>query len=159
MNERPRVLKYRIQRLQFLRGCTDSLTTSFDLQTSFVKRKASSSAPCVPASPGETSAIMVVLYQSQTYPINPPNASPILTVSEVWEVMQIKCRKPELFIASMSACEVLEEKDSFMKRAVTFKEGMGPPGGKVVEDLDIHAPWKVLSESQNDCLYKLLAMH
>lgn len=46
-----------------------------------------------------------------------------------------------------------------MKRAVTFKEGMGPPGGKVVEDLDIHAPWKVLSESQNDCLYKLLAMH
>lgn len=86
---------------------------------------------------------MVVLYQSQTYPINPRNASPVLTVSEVWEVMQIKCRKPELFIASISACEVLEEKDSFMKRAVTFKEGMGPPGGKVVEDLDIHAPWKV----------------
>ena len=41
-----------------------------------------------------------------------------------------------------------------MKRAVTFKEGMGPPGGKVVEDLDIHAPWKVRSKTQDDCLYK-----
>ncbi|CAD6571160.1 MAG: hypothetical protein ASARMPREDX12_006485 [Alectoria sarmentosa] len=86
---------------------------------------------------------MVVLYQSQTYPINPPNASPVLTLSEVWEVMQVKCRKPQIFVAPMSACEVLEETDSFMKRSVTFKEGMGPPGGKVIEDLDIRAPWKV----------------
>lgn len=86
---------------------------------------------------------MVVLYQSQTYPVNPSNASPTLTLTELWEVMQIKCRKPQLFVAPMSACEVLEETDSSMKRAVTFKEGMGPPGGKVIEELDIHAPWKV----------------
>lgn len=86
---------------------------------------------------------MVVLYQSQTYPINPPNASPILTLAEFWQVVQVKCRKPELFIASMFACQVLEETDSFMKRTVTFKEGMGPPGGKVIEELDICAPWKV----------------
>lgn len=62
--------------------------------------------------------------------------------------MQVKCRKPELFIASMSACEVLEETDSFMKRAVTFKEGMGPPGGKVIEEMDICAPWKVRSGAE-----------
>ena len=86
---------------------------------------------------------MVVLYQSQTYPINLPNASPILTLAEVWKAMQVKCRKPELFVAPISACEVLEETDSFMKRTVTFREGMGPPGGKVVEDMDIRAPWKV----------------
>ncbi|KAF6217767.1 hypothetical protein HO133_006594 [Letharia lupina] len=86
---------------------------------------------------------MVVLYQSQTYPINPPNASPVLTLAEFWEVMQVKCRKPELFVAPISACEVLEETDKFMKRTVTFREGMGPPGGKVVEDMDIRAPWKV----------------
>ena len=88
---------------------------------------------------------MVILYQSQTYPVNPSDANPKLTHPELWEVMRIKCRKPELFIAAMSACEVLEETDSFMKRAVTFKEGMGPPGGKVIEDLDIRAPWKVSS--------------
>ena len=86
---------------------------------------------------------MVVLYQSQTYPVNPTDASPTLTHAELWEVMQIKCRKAELFVASIAACDVLEETDSFMKRTVTFKEGMGPPDGKVREELDIRGPWKV----------------
>lgn len=88
---------------------------------------------------------MVVFYQSQTYPVNPSTASSLLTHDQLWEVMQIKCRKPELFVPSMTACEVLEETDSFMKRAVIFKEGMGPPGGNVVEEADIRAPWKVHS--------------
>lgn len=88
---------------------------------------------------------MVILYQSQTCPINPPNASPLLTIDEVWEVMMLKCRKPELFIAPMSGSKVLEESSTFMKRSVTFKEGMGPPGGEVIEDLQIRKPWKVRS--------------
>lgn len=92
---------------------------------------------------------MVVLYQSQTYPINPPNASPILTLAEVWEVMLVKCRKPELFVAPIAACEVLEETESTMKRVVTFKEGMGPPAGKAVEEMDIRAPWKVDFRNQD----------
>lgn len=86
---------------------------------------------------------MVVLQQSQTVPINPSGSATILTLAQVWEVMQLKCRKPELFVAPMSACEVLEETPTFMKRLVTFKEGMGPPGGKATEDLQIRAPWKV----------------
>lgn len=86
---------------------------------------------------------MVVLYQSQTHPVNPSNASPTLTRTELWQVMQLKCRKPQLFVAPMTACDVLEETDTFMKRAVTFKEGMGPPGGRIVEDVDIRGPWKV----------------
>ena len=88
---------------------------------------------------------MVVLYQSQTSPVNPPNASPVLTLAQLWEVMQIKVRKPELFVAPISGCEVLEEKESFVKRLVSFREGMGPPGGKVTEDVDLRAPWKVCS--------------
>jgi len=86
---------------------------------------------------------MVVLYQSQTLPINPSGTTPTLTLAEVWEVMHLKCRKPELFVAPMSSSEVFEETPTFMKRSVVFKEGMGPPGGKVVEDLQIRAPWKV----------------
>ena len=88
---------------------------------------------------------MVILYQSQTCPINPPNASPVLTLDEVWEVMMLKCRKPELFVAPMSGSKVLEENPTFIKRSVTFKEGMGPPGGEVIEDLQIRKPWKVPS--------------
>ena len=88
---------------------------------------------------------MVVLYQSQTSPVNPPNASPVLTLAQVWEVMQIKARKPQLFVAPISACEVLEENDSFLKRVATFTEGMGPPGGRITEDVNLRAPWKVCS--------------
>ncbi|KAK3168864.1 hypothetical protein OEA41_005312 [Lepraria neglecta] len=86
---------------------------------------------------------MVILYQSQTLPINSPSASPTLSIDEVWEVMLLKCRKPELFVAPMSSSAVIEETPTFMKRSVTFKEGMGPPGGEVIEELQIRAPWKV----------------
>lgn len=86
---------------------------------------------------------MVVLYQSQTYPVNPSGASPVLTLAQLWEVMEIKVRKPEDFVAPITACEVLEDTESFVKRVVSFKEGMGPPGGKITEDCDIRAPWKV----------------
>lgn len=55
----------------------------------------------------------------------------------------LKCRKPELFVTPMSTSSVLEETETFLKRSVTFKEGMGPPSGKVIEDLQIRAPWKV----------------
>ena len=65
---------------------------------------------------------MVVLYQSQTCLINPPGAQPILTISQFWEVMILKCRQPELFVAPMSSSEVLEETDTFIKRVVMFKE-------------------------------------
>ena len=102
---------------------------------------------------------MVVLYQSQTSPVNPPNASPVLTLAQVWEVMQIKTRKPELFVAPISGCEVLEEKESFLKRVVSFREGMGPPGGKVTEDVDLRAPWKVCSRPLSGGSYKLSAIH
>lgn len=65
---------------------------------------------------------MVVLCQSQTLPINPSGAEPVLTVSQFWEVMILKCRKPELFVTAMSASEVLEETENLIKRTVTFKE-------------------------------------
>ena len=86
---------------------------------------------------------MLTLYQSQTLPINPPGASPIVTVNQLWEVMLLKLRKPQLFIEPMSNCEVITSTPTFMKRIVTFKEGMGPPSGKVTEELEIRAPWKV----------------
>lgn len=86
---------------------------------------------------------MVILYQSQTLPINSPSASPTLSIDEMWEVMLLKCRKPELFVAPMSGSAVIEETPTFMKRSVTLKEGMGLPGGEVIEELQIRAPWKV----------------
>jgi hypothetical protein len=86
---------------------------------------------------------MVTLTQSQTIPINPPSSTPTLSLAEFWEVMHLKCRKPELFVAPIASSTVLEETPTFMKRRIVLKDGMGPPGGKAVEELQIRAPWKV----------------
>lgn len=87
--------------------------------------------------------IMVVLIQSQTYPINPPGAKPILNVEQIWEALTIKSRKPELFIKPISSAKILEEDENSLVREVYFKEGMGPPAGKAVEQILFKKPWKV----------------
>lgn len=103
---------------------------------------------------------MVVLYQSQTLPVNPPGSEPVLSIPQFWEVMVLKCRKPELFITAVSGSEVLEETAELIKRTVIFKEvnraakndtvsqltrfqGMGPPAGNITEDISLQKPWKV----------------
>jgi len=87
---------------------------------------------------------MVVIYASSTQPINPsPKSQRVLTVPEIWKGLIIKCRKPQLFVAEMSDCEVLEENAKGMKRLVTFKEGMGPPAGKTHEDIVYFEPMQV----------------
>ena len=74
-----------------------------------------------------------MLYQSQTLPINPSGTEPVLTTSQFWEVMMLKCRKPELFVAPMSGSEVLEETEHMIKRAVTFKEVYTKQNGTVLQ--------------------------
>lgn len=91
---------------------------------------------------------MVTLSQSQTMPINPSSASPPLTHPEIWRALHLKCRQPELFVASITSSAVIQETPTFMKRSVTLREGMGPPGGKAVEELQIRAPWKVHTSYQ-----------
>lgn len=98
---------------------------------------------------------MPTLTQSQTIPINPSSSTPQLTLSEIWEVLLLKCRKPQLFVAAFSSCTVLDETPTSMKRRAVFKEGMGPPGGEVVEDLEIRGPWKVCLH-RNTYLYSSL---
>ena len=87
--------------------------------------------------------IMVVIIQSQTYPINPPGAEPVLNVEQVWEALAIKSRKPELFLKPISSAKILEEDENSLVREVYFKEGMGPPAGKAVEHILFKKPWKV----------------
>ena len=104
---------------------------------------------------------MVVLSQSQTLPFNPPGAEPVLNTAQIWEALLLKCRKPEDFLSPISGSEMLEETDTLIRRIVTFREvrprlhrppfpppliycwGMGPPGGKAREDIDLRKPWKV----------------
>ncbi|KAF2799052.1 DUF1857-domain-containing protein [Melanomma pulvis-pyrius CBS 109.77] len=61
-----------------------------------------------------------------TAPINPPSASPVLTVPQIWAGLQRKIRFAQEFVPVIESCEVLEDKDGVVTRAVKFKKGMGP---------------------------------
>ncbi|KAI9817565.1 MAG: hypothetical protein M1827_001177 [Pycnora praestabilis] len=78
---------------------------------------------------------MVLITASSTLPINPPSTTPILSTSQIWQGLVQKCRHPQDFLAAMSDCEVIEENAQGLTRIVTFKEGMGPPAGKVEEKI------------------------
>lgn len=70
---------------------------------------------------------MVTLYQSQTAPINPAGAEPVLSVAQVWEVLSIKVRKPELFVKPFASANILEESETTVKRETIFREVCYPP--------------------------------
>lgn len=65
---------------------------------------------------------MVILYQSQTSPINPAGAKPVLSIEQFWEVMIIKARQPELFVKPIASAKILEETETTIKREVSFRE-------------------------------------
>lgn len=65
---------------------------------------------------------MVVLYKSQTSPINPAGAEPVLSIEQFWEVLVIKARQPELFVKPIASAKVLEETETTIKREISFRE-------------------------------------
>ncbi|OCK77597.1 DUF1857-domain-containing protein [Lepidopterella palustris CBS 459.81] len=69
---------------------------------------------------------MVTFYLAYSAPINPPNATPVLTVPQVWQGLQRKIRFAQEFVSAIVNCEVLEDKDNVVTRKVEFKPGMGP---------------------------------
>lgn len=65
---------------------------------------------------------MVILHQSQTSPINPAGAEPLLSIEQFWEVLVIKTRQPELFVKPIASAKILEETETTIKREVSFRE-------------------------------------
>jgi hypothetical protein len=89
------------------------------------------------------SVTMVVIKVSRTAIINPPGASPVLTVDQLWQGMVIKARKPQEFVQLMESCEVLTDDYIGLRGVVTLKNGWGPPGGKAEEEIKYYAPMRV----------------
>ncbi|KAF2809582.1 DUF1857-domain-containing protein [Mytilinidion resinicola] len=76
---------------------------------------------------------MVNFYLAYTSPINPPSATPVLTVPQVWAGLQRKIRFAQEFVSAITSCEVLSEEDGVVTRVVQFKPGMGAaPSAKEV---------------------------
>lgn len=93
---------------------------------------------------------MHTIHLASTHPINPsPSTSthPPLTIPQIWTGLVLKCHKPQLFIPSISACEIVAEDAHGLKRIVTFAAGQGPPAGKTEEDITYYAPLKVRRSS------------
>jgi hypothetical protein len=76
---------------------------------------------------------MVHYHLAYTAPINPPSASPVLTVPQVWAGLQRKIRFAQEFVSAITDCEVLSEENGVVTRVVKFKPGMGAsPSAKEV---------------------------
>jgi hypothetical protein len=69
---------------------------------------------------------MVNLNFAYTAPINPPSASPVLTLPQVWAGLQRKIRFAHEFVPVIESCEVLSDEDGVVTRVVKFKKGMAP---------------------------------
>jgi hypothetical protein len=69
---------------------------------------------------------MVKLYFAHTSPINPPNASPVLTHTQVWAGLQRKIRFAQEFVPIIESCTVLSDENGVVTREVTFKKGAAP---------------------------------
>ncbi|KAH9881224.1 hypothetical protein J1614_001719 [Plenodomus biglobosus] len=71
---------------------------------------------------------MVTFHLSNTSPINPPTASPILTQPQLWAGLQRKIRAAQEFVPAIEACWVLSEEVEEGEGA----EGKGGEGGNIV---------------------------
>jgi hypothetical protein len=69
---------------------------------------------------------MVNFNYSYTAAINPPNASPVLTVPQIWAGLQRKIRFAHEFVPVIESCEVISDENDVVTRVVKFKKGMGP---------------------------------
>lgn len=69
---------------------------------------------------------MVNFNYAYTAPINPPNASPVLTVPQIWAGLQRKIRFAHEFVPVIESCEVISDENDVVTRVVKFKKGMGP---------------------------------
>lgn len=69
---------------------------------------------------------MVKLYLAHTTPINPPNATPVLTHAQVWAGLQRKIRFAQEFVPIIDSCTVVSDANGVVERDVVFKKGMGP---------------------------------
>ncbi|KAI9752743.1 MAG: hypothetical protein M4579_005499 [Chaenotheca gracillima] len=86
---------------------------------------------------------MTAIYVAYTAPINPPSASPVLTVDELWEGAIHKCHEPEKYIFPIAYCRVERQDENGMTRVIKFREGFGDPNEEVVEEIVYSKPMKV----------------
>ncbi|KIM94822.1 hypothetical protein OIDMADRAFT_206545 [Oidiodendron maius Zn] len=81
---------------------------------------------------------MTIIFAAATVPVNPAGAYPVMTLKQLWAGLELKRRMPQLFLAVIDTCEVLEDDGESVLREVKFKDGGGvgmPPviGPKVQE--------------------------
>lgn len=54
-----------------------------------------------------------------TRPVNPPGASPVLTIDQLWKGLVIKAREPHRFLEIFESCEVVKEEGTLVSLPYT----------------------------------------
>jgi hypothetical protein len=67
---------------------------------------------------------MVIIYAAGTAPVNPAAApGPALSVAQVWKGLELKVRKPQLFLSVVDRCTVIQDTGDTVLREVHLKNG------------------------------------
>ncbi|KAK3191243.1 hypothetical protein K4F52_002833 [Lecanicillium sp. MT-2017a] len=63
---------------------------------------------------------MTILHFEATAPVNPPDASPVLTQAQLWAGLQRKVRHANEFVPPITSCTVEKEEGNVVHRRVVF---------------------------------------
>ncbi|PQE05464.1 DUF1857 domain containing protein [Rutstroemia sp. NJR-2017a BBW] len=66
---------------------------------------------------------MTIIYAAATVYVNPPGETPVLSLEQLWKGLELKVRKPQLFIPVIESCKVLSDENESVEREVLFKAG------------------------------------
>ncbi|EIM84092.1 DUF1857-domain-containing protein [Stereum hirsutum FP-91666 SS1] len=70
-----------------------------------------------------------------TRPVNPPGASPVLTIDQLWKGLVIKAREPHRFLEIFESCEVVKEEGTLISRRAKTRTGQ-----IIAEDVHLYEP-------------------
>ncbi|ESZ97825.1 hypothetical protein SBOR_1834 [Sclerotinia borealis F-4128] len=82
---------------------------------------------------------MPIIYAAATVYVNPSGETPVLNLEQVWKGLELKARKPQLFLPVIDTCKVLSDENETVVREVKFKAG-GPSDKPVIETITHYPP-------------------
>lgn len=85
---------------------------------------------------------MVNINLSLSVPLNPPGASPIITLKHAWAAFVHKARRPQDFIPVVSSCTIISETPTSIACEVSFHPGVGHE--RVIREVcTLHPPCRI----------------
>lgn len=95
---------------------------------------------------------MVKIYAARTLPVNPVDASLVLTRAQLWAALQRKVRRATEFVPAMRECLVEKDAGNFVVRKTTLEQHDGKLRHMTEEVTSVGQQWVSKAFSDLDVL-------